>query len=85
VDARDVAQAIRKALEAPMTGAEVFIIASADAVMRRPNAELMAEMLPAVPMKDGVGPSETLLSIAKAQRMLEYQPQYSWRETREEA
>jgi hypothetical protein len=36
-------------------------------------------------MKDGVGPSETLLWIAKAQRMLEYQPQYSWRDQREEA
>jgi hypothetical protein len=85
VDARDVAKAIRKALEAPMTGAEVFIIASADTVMRRLNAELMAEMFPAVPMKDGVGPSETLLSIAKDQHMMEYQPQCSRRDQREEA
>ena len=84
VDARDVAQAIRKALEAPITGAEVFIIASADTVMRRPNAELMAEVFPAVPLKEGVGPNETLLSIAKAQRVLGYQPQYSWRDQREE-
>jgi hypothetical protein len=36
-------------------------------------------------MKDGVGPRETLLSIAKAQRMLQYQPQYSWCDQREEA
>ena len=84
VDARDVAQAIRKALEAPITGAEVFIIASADTVMRRPNAELMAEVFPAVPLKDGVGSNETLLSIAKAQRVLGYQPQYSWRDQRGE-
>jgi hypothetical protein len=36
-------------------------------------------------LKDSVGPSETLVSIAKAQRMLEYQPRYSWRDQREEA
>lgn len=84
VDARDAAQAIRKALEAPITGAEVFIIANADTVMLRPNAELMAELFPGVPVRDGVGPNETLLSIAKAQRMLGYQPQYSWRGQRED-
>ena len=80
VDARDVAQAIRKALEARITGAEVFIIANADTVMRRPNAELMAEVFPSVPLAEGVDPHETLLSIAKAQRVLGYQPQYSWRD-----
>ncbi|HEU4325311.1 MAG TPA: NAD(P)-dependent oxidoreductase [Roseiflexaceae bacterium] len=80
VDARDVAQAVRKALEAPITGAEVFLIAGADTVMHRPNAELMAEVFPDVPLRDGVGPHETLLSIAKAQRVLGYQPQHSWRD-----
>ena len=84
MDTRDVAQAIRKALEAPMTGAQVFIIASADTVMRRRNAELMVEVFPAVPIKEGVGPNETLLSIAKAQHVLGYQPQHSWRDQREE-
>ena len=48
IDARDAAQAIRKALEAPLKGAEVFIIANADGVMSRPNAELMAEIFPGV-------------------------------------
>ena len=36
IDARDAAQAVRKALEAPLKGAEVFIIANADTVMTRP-------------------------------------------------
>jgi nucleoside-diphosphate-sugar epimerase len=80
IDARDAAQAIRKALEAPLTGAEVFIIANADTVMRRPNAELMAELFPGVPLKEGVGPNETLLSIEKARRLLGYEPQYTWRD-----
>jgi hypothetical protein len=69
-----------KAIEAPLTGAEVFIIANADTVMRRSNTELLAELFPDVPLSAGVGQNETLLSIAKASRMLGYQPQHSWRE-----
>jgi nucleoside-diphosphate-sugar epimerase len=79
IDARDAAQAIRLSLEAPIKGAEVFIIANADTVMSRPNAELMAEVFPDVPMKAGVGANETLLSIDKARRLLGYEPQHSWR------
>jgi nucleoside-diphosphate-sugar epimerase len=79
IDARDAAQAIRKALDAPIKGAEVLVIANADGVMSRPNAELMAEIFPGVPIKDGVGANETLLSIAKARRILGYEPRHSWR------
>jgi nucleoside-diphosphate-sugar epimerase len=79
IDARDAAQAVRKSLEAPLRGAEVFIIANADTVMTRPNAELMAEFYPDVPFTAEVDPNETLLSIGKAQRLLGYEPRYSWR------
>src|SRR5215218_10564843 len=79
IDARDASQAIRKALESDLTGADVFIIANADTVMTRPNAELMAEFYPSVPLTREVGPNETLLSIEKAQRLLGYEPRYSWR------
>lgn len=80
IDARDAAQAVRKALEAPITGAEVFIIANADTLMLRPSAELLAEVFPGVPLKRPVEPNETLLSIEKARRMLGYEPRYSWRD-----
>ncbi len=79
IDARDGAQAVRKALEAPLTGAEVFIIASPDTVMTRPVTELMAEFFPGVPWRREVGPHESLFSIGKARRMLGYEPQYTWR------
>ena len=79
IDARDAAQAVRKSLEAPLKGAEVFIIANADTVMTRPNAELMAAFYPSVPFTAEVGQNETLLSIGKAQRLLGYEPRYSWR------
>jgi nucleoside-diphosphate-sugar epimerase len=80
VDARDVAQSCRLALEANVTGAEVCIIAAADTVMTRPNRELMAEVFPNVPLRDDVGDTETLLSITHARAVLSYVPQHSWRE-----
>lgn len=79
VDARDVAQSCRLGLEADITGAESFIIAAADTCMNRTNASLMAEVFPGVPLREGVGDHETLLSIDKARKMLGYNPQYTWR------
>ncbi len=79
VDARDVAQSCRLGLQADVQGADVFIIAAADTVMNRPNRELMAEVFPNVPLRDGIGEFETLLSIQKAHQQLGYAPQYSWR------
>ena len=82
IDSRDAAQAVRKALEAPIKGFEAFIIANAETVMSRPNAELLAECFPGVSLKKELGPNETLLSIEKARRVLGYEPQYSWRNER---
>lgn len=80
IDARDGAQAIRKALEHQATGCDVFVIANADTVMSRPNAELLAAYFPGVPLTREVGQHETLLSIAKARRVLGYEPAHSWRD-----
>ena len=80
IDARDGAQAVRRALQAPLTGAEVFVIANADTVMTRPNAELVAESFPGVPYDEATGPNATLLAIEKARRMLGYEPEHSWRD-----
>lgn len=79
IDARDAAQAVRLALESPLKGAEVFIIANEDGVMGRPNEDLLAAEFPGVPRKRDVGPYETLLSIDKAKDVLGYKPKHSWR------
>jgi nucleoside-diphosphate-sugar epimerase len=79
IDSRDAAQAIRKSLEAPLKGFSAFIIANAETVMSRPNAELIAECYPGVPVQKELAPNETLLSIEKARRVLGYEPQHSWR------
>lgn len=79
IDARDGAQAVRRGIEAEFKGFEAFIIANADTVMSRSNASLMAEVFPKVPIKGSLSPNGTLLSIEKAKRMLDYNPQHSWR------
>ena len=79
IDGRDGAQAVRKALEYDQPGTEVFIVANSDGVMTRPNAELLAEVYPDVPIKRPFGPNETLLSIEKARRVLGYEPEFTWR------
>jgi len=80
IDARDGAQAVRRALELKTTGMDVFIIAAADTVMSRPNDELIAGTFPGVPLKRQVGSHETLVSIEKARRVLGYEPRHSWRD-----
>jgi nucleoside-diphosphate-sugar epimerase len=79
IDSRDAAQAVRKALENPAKGFDVFIIANADTVMRRPNMELLKACFPGVPIQKKFEPNETLLSIDKARRLLGYEPLHSWR------
>jgi nucleoside-diphosphate-sugar epimerase len=79
IDARDAAQAVRKSIEAPIKGAEVFIIANADTVMTTPITQLVAQFFPNVPWRREVGPVGSMFSIEKARHLLGYEPQYSWR------
>jgi nucleoside-diphosphate-sugar epimerase len=80
VDESHVAQSVRLGLAADIDGADSFIIAAADTVMKRPSRELMAEVFPSVPVAEDVGGVDTLLDIAKARKVLGYEPEFSWRE-----
>ncbi len=80
VDAADVAQATRLALEAPLEGTPVFIVAAADTVMDRPSGDLMAEVFPRVPLTRPLPGHQTLLSIERAAAALGYRPARSWRD-----
>lgn len=79
IDARDGAQAVQRALETAPVGFETYIIAAADTVMSRPNAELVGEVFPDVPITRELGEHDTMLSIDKARRILGYEPRHSWR------
>ncbi len=80
VDARDVAQAARLALQSDLTTADNFLVAAADTCMERSSMELMSQVFPDVPMIRPVDGTETLLSIEKARAMLGYAPRHAWRD-----
>lgn len=80
VDESHVAESVRLALDAEIDGAENFIIAARDNVMRTPSRELMARHFPGVPVADSTEEYGTLLGIEKARRILGYQAQFTWRE-----
>ena len=80
VDDSHAAQAVRQALTVEAAGADAFIIAAADTVMKRSSRELMAEVYPGVRVADSVAEHGTLLGIEKARRVLGYEPAFSWRE-----
>lgn len=81
IDGRDGAQAVLKALEFDGTGFDRFIIAAADTVMSRPNADLVDQVFPGVAVHGDIGVNKTMLSIDKARRILGYEPQHSWRDS----
>jgi len=81
IDARDGAQAVRRALDHDATGLDVFIVANADTVMSRSSAELVAEVFPGVEVRRQLGEHETMLCIDKARRVLGFEPQHSWRDS----
>ena len=79
IDARDGAQAVRKALESRVVGAEVFVVANAETVVptsqRRPRQALLRR---ARHSPTASAPNDSLLSIEKARRLLGYEPQHHW-------
>lgn len=82
IDGRDGAQAVSRALANAGPGFERYIIAAADTVMSRSNAELVAEVFPDVPIRGKLGVNDTMLSIEKARRELGFSPEHSWRDAR---
>ncbi|GGL20325.1 UDP-glucose 4-epimerase [Sphaerisporangium melleum] len=80
VDGRDAAQACRRALSAPVTGARAYNIAAADTLMDRPTAELVAEVFPGVPVRGPIEGHQGLARTDRARDELGYVPEYSWRD-----
>jgi hypothetical protein len=79
VDESHVTQSVRLALEANIDGADSFIIAAGDTVMKRSSRDLMNEYFPGVPVADHLDGTDTLLGIDKARRVLGYSPEFTWR------
>jgi nucleoside-diphosphate-sugar epimerase len=80
LDAEDAAESIRLSLTADIVTTEVFTIAAADTIMVQSNRELVEAAFPGTPITEGTGDHDSMLSIAKARKVLGYSPRYSWRD-----
>lgn len=82
IDSRDGAQAVRKSLEADLTGFEAFVIASPDTVMDTPTIELVERFVPDIERRADIDGTSSLLSSDKARELLGYAPEHTWRDHR---
>ena len=81
----DVAQGFEKALACDFRGYDVFTIAAADGLNRRPTLEMARERwrtLPEVRRPDlfKQDPCASVMDITKARERLGYDPQITWRD-----
>ncbi|NOU63883.1 NAD-dependent epimerase/dehydratase family protein [Paenibacillus sp. LMG 31461] len=77
IDARDVASACLKAIETDGLGAEALIIAADDSSSNRLTQELVEQYLPGVKeIRSSLDGRTSLISNAKAKRILGWEPQY---------
>ena len=80
VDARDVAQACQAALEADLSGHEVFVIGAADVCVETPTQDLIRRFYPHIDdIRGSMGGSSALYDASKAKHMLGWKPRHHWR------
>ena len=79
IDARDLGQITRLAIEKDGLGFQVFNAVNNDTSSNLPTAELLRRFYPDVPVKGTLGEYETLLSNKKARELLGFREEHPWR------
>ena len=80
IDVRDLGHLVLRCLKTDGLGYEVFNVANADMSVAAKTDEIAARFYEGVPLKREMGPDETFYDIAKARRMLAWEPRHSWRD-----
>ena len=81
VDVRDAARAFRLAAEAPGLQHEAIFAAAPDCFARAETAQLLERFYPALlPWADHLSGHHSLITGAKAQRLLGFEPRHTWRD-----
>jgi UDP-glucose 4-epimerase len=82
VDVRDVALAVRRALEVPLSGHHRLLLCSSDIAATGPSLAMAARFAPSVPVRDAPRfdrePRRALFDCSAADRVLGWQPHYGW-------
>ena len=82
VDVRDVADAVRQALEVPLTGHQRVTLCAADTAATEPSLVMAARFLPSVPVRNPASfqrdPWQSLVDCSAAARVLGWEPRYTW-------
>lgn len=79
IDARDLGQIVDLCLQKDGLGFQVFNACNDTNSVCQPNAELLAQFFPDVPLSRPVGPQESLLSNRKIKQVLGFAEQHNWR------
>jgi nucleoside-diphosphate-sugar epimerase len=82
VDARDASEMVGVLIEAlpELPNGEVFFVGAADALARKPLAELLPQVIPGTePFAAGLTGTSPAFSTSKAERLLGWQAKRSWR------
>lgn len=78
-DVRDVARAVRLALESDVTGHEALYLSAADTTTTTPTSELVREVYD-VPVDGDLEGRAALVDTEKARALLGWEPDHSWRD-----
>ncbi|WP_135823438.1 NAD-dependent epimerase/dehydratase family protein [Halorussus ruber] len=84
VDVRDVAGLVAAALDADFSGHEPFHVAAADNYLETPIEDALEEFFGEVPDDCNVSGDDSALSVAKADEVLDWEPDHSWRDAVDE-
>jgi nucleoside-diphosphate-sugar epimerase len=80
IDARDLAQACRLAVERPLTGCQILFVGSGETIVREPLSELYPRLVPEIAeLARKLSGTTAPVSIARAKRTLNWAPHRSWR------
>lgn len=79
IDARDLGQIVDLALKKDGLGYQVFNAVNDTNSVPQPNAELLKQFFPKVPLTRPVGTNESLLSNQKIREVLGFKEQHNWR------
>lgn len=79
IDARDLGQIVDLCLHKDGLGFQVFNAVNDTNSVPQPNAELLAQFFPNVPLTRAVEPQESLLSNRKIRQVLGFKEAHNWR------